>query len=179
MAKDTKIAIISFLAYGLFGLWTYFGDEESFVLPFPLIGLLIPLLSLVYLVMSIKKWNAIFFACFLCQPIAAFSDIMGLGTYEWLYWLGLSAPAIHLISIMELTKKNGLAIACGLAYLFNAVALVVIPDYFLLSIQVLSFFTLVTLILQSRKLEPVLKRQFLLLCFSSTIVAFTQILLTI
>ncbi len=177
---DSKITATGFLTYLIYGVMCAFQSEVGFVLPYPLIAVFIPILALVFFILSVRNWEAIFFILFSLTAINALLPLIGVGSVElWLIYISAACVPLFIYSnLIRWSQWNGFKwipvmaipsfIAAYLCYLYW-------PQYLVFPLVLLFGSTLLMLLLNLRKftVAPVLKRQYLLLAFTSALLLTT------
>jgi hypothetical protein len=180
--KDSKLTAIFFLTYVVYGLFYLFDGHFDFVVPYPLIILFVPLLCIIFFVMSIKRGESMFFLFFPLIAIQTVMESMDSGAdYGWLGYLsGFSAlifVASNIIHLKSWGKYKWLPIASFVSLLGCFSSYFIRIEFLIYPMVLLLIFTLISLILNMNKFEipPVLKRQFLVICFMCGLMVTTLI----
>jgi len=180
--KDSKLTSIFFLTYVVYGLFYVFDGHFDFVVPYPLIVLFVPILCLIFFIMSIKTGESVFFIFFpLIAVQTVFESIDPSEDFAYLGYLSAFSALTFLVSNLVHLKSwksyKWLPIATFVSLLGSFIMYFVKIEFLIYPMILLLVFSLISLILNKNKFEipAVIKRQYLVICFMCGLMVTTLI----
>ena len=172
MGKDSKIAAVAFLIFALYGMFNLIEGELSYVLPYPLIAVIIPIVCIVYFFFKIH-WQAFFFLFFPMNVVQFVLEPFVTADLEWISIFGGLAAILVWISFATSVKSNlkmkWLVIISAACFSMAHVVYTLQVEYLIYIMPLVGLMAIPTLLINKQYFEEnqILKRQFLIYALTS------------
>lgn len=181
MENDSKITTIGFLIYVVYGVLSMIDAGTDYIIPYPLMVLLIPIISIIFFAKSIHTWECVFFLLFPLTAIEIALEGFVNSDLSWLGHLGGASVILFAISgfrrFANWKRWKWLHVFMVVLLIAGYAILGLVPQYLLLPVVLVAVTSLLVLLLNGRafQLTSIVKRQYLMYLLASALLVVTYL----